>query len=193
MKKFSGTALLCAISSILNLPVGLSAQPLWGSSPIAEPYPYVADGGLTGPAVPDSPDPLVAYRWPSPKADDNLEIYLIKPKAVTTDKPASFDNVQSLTGSSPNVTVKGTGSIRVDFGLEHAAWVEFDSPDLIGNVVMSISEHNVAAPAKSQDGRLLNKTMTPIRHGNTYRLEMNSELYDGVRLSALVEQGDRHQ
>ena len=108
----------------------LPAQPIWGSSPIAEPYPYVSSGSFSGPAVPLSPDPLVAYRWANPKASDGLEIYLQKPITVTADTNSSFANLQSLTGNNPNVTVNGMGSIQMDFGQENAAWLEFDSPDL---------------------------------------------------------------
>jgi hypothetical protein len=45
---------------------------IWGRSPIPEPYAYVSTGSFSGPAVPESPDPLVAYRWPDPKASDAL-------------------------------------------------------------------------------------------------------------------------
>ena len=113
-----------------------------GRSPIAEPYPYISTGSFSGPAVPESPDPLVAYRWPSPKATDGLEIYLLKPSAVSSDTAASFDNLGSLTTDHPNVTVNGAGSIRMDFGRESAAWLEFDSPDCSGDVEMSISEYS---------------------------------------------------
>ena len=55
-------------------PILLSAEPMdrppiFGSSPIAEPYPYVSSGSFSGPAVPLSPDPLVAYRWPRSSSD----------------------------------------------------------------------------------------------------------------------------
>jgi len=151
-----------------------STKPVWGTSPIAEPYPYVSTGSFSGPAVPESPDPLVAYRWPSPKATDGLEIYLLKPSAVSSDTEASFNNLGSLTTDHPNVTVNGAGSIRMDFGRESAAWLEFDSPDCPGDVGMSISEYNEPAP---------DKTKAPVRHGNTYRLELNDELYEGVRFA----------
>jgi hypothetical protein len=100
------TALLLAPLATLY-----AAEPVWGTSPIAEPYPYVSTGSFSGPAVPESPDPLVAYRWPSPKATDGLEIYLQKPSAVSSDTAASFDNLGSLTTDHPNVTVNGPGSI----------------------------------------------------------------------------------
>jgi hypothetical protein len=157
-----------------------SAEPVWGTSPIAEPHPYVSTGSFTGPAVPESPDPLVAYRWPSPKATDGLEIYLQKPSVVSCDTEASFDNLGSLTTEQPNVTVKGTGSIRMDFGLESAAWLEFDSPDCPGGIEMSISEYNQPAIVNQMPLHPV-KTLAPVKYGNTYRLELNKELYEGVR------------
>ena len=164
-----------------GIPVAARAQPVWGESPISEPYPYVTSGDFSGPAVPLSPDPLVAYRWPAPKADDGLEIYLQKAASVVSDTAASFENLESLTSDHPEVTVKGSGSIRMDFGREHAAWLEFDSPDLAGSVEMSISEYN--EPCRTNAGYCKNwvKTLAPVRHGNTYRLELNDALYEGVR------------
>lgn len=157
-----------------------SPQPIFGSSPISEPYPYVSSGSFSGPIVPLSPDPLVAYRWASPQATNGLEIYLQKPVTVTADTNSSFDDLQSLTGNNPNVTVKGAGSIQMDFGRESAAWLEFDSPDLTGSVEMSISEYN--QPEITMTGGAHNvKTLAPIKHGNTYRLELNNQLYEGVR------------
>ncbi len=155
---------------------GLSPQPIWGSSPMAEPYPYVSSGAFSGPAVPLSPDPLVAYRWPSPQASDGLQIYTLKPIMVTADTNSSFANLQSLTGNSPDVTVQGAGTIQMDFGQENAAWLEFDSPDRAGSVQMSIGEYN--EPEVIQSGP---KTAVPTKYGNTYRLELNNQLYEGVR------------
>ena len=66
---------------------------IWGTSPIAEPYPYVSTGNFSGPAVPASPDPLVRYRWPHPKASDGLEIYLLRPESVSAEPAVSFANV----------------------------------------------------------------------------------------------------
>jgi hypothetical protein len=147
---------------------------------IAEPYPALAGGSFSGPAVPESPDPLVAYRWPAPKASDGLEIYSLKPISLEADVPKAFAHLDSLTGEHPNVTVNGTGSIRMDFGQENAGWLEFDSPDLDGTVEMSVSEYNepateMAGPANPK------KTKAPQKYGHTYRLELNRELYEGVR------------
>jgi hypothetical protein len=130
--------------------------------------------------VAESPDPLVAYRWDSIKASDDLQIYVLEPKQVISDKPVSFENLGSLLGKSPRVTVKGKGSIRVDFGQVNAAWLEFDSDDLHGKVEMSISEYN--QPAVLNEGAQNRfKTKEPVRYGNTYRLELNDQLYEGVR------------
>jgi hypothetical protein len=155
---------------------GTAAPPqgIRGVSPIPEPYAVIGNGSFSGPEVPESPDPLVAYRWLNPKASEGLEIFLLKPKTATADRPASFDNLASLTGSAPDVTVKGAGRIMLDFGVEIPAWVEFDSPDCPGGVRMSISEYN-------EPGQ--RKTRTPVRHGGTFRLELNRELYDGVRFA----------
>jgi hypothetical protein len=105
---------------------------IWGESPIAEPYGYVQDGTFSGPAAADSPDPLAAFRGNNtPSASNNPEIYLRKPVSISADTPASFGNLSSLPGTSPNVTISGTGSIRMNFGIENAAWLELDSKDVI--------------------------------------------------------------
>ncbi|MES2659618.1 MAG: alpha-L-rhamnosidase C-terminal domain-containing protein [Verrucomicrobiota bacterium] len=172
--------LLFVIIHVALLPFIASAQSLWGTSPIKEPYPAIRSGGFSGPAAPLSPDPLVAYRWPDPKAADGLEIYLQKPEKVTTDSPGAFENLQSLTGDKPAVKVKATGSIQIDFGRESAAWLEFDSPDFSGDVEMSISEYNEPA-AVNRGPESPVKTKKPVKHGKTYRLELNQALYEGVR------------
>ncbi len=143
-------------------------------SPIPELYADITNGGFTGVAVPESPDPLVGYQWVNPQPTDTLQLYFLKPKVVSADQPGAFGNLTSLTGNNPDVTVRGEGSIRLDFGRENAAWFEFDSPDCQGGVEMSISEYNEPG---------MEKTGVPAKHGHTYRLELNSELYDGMRFA----------
>ena len=175
-------AIIVSVLSLSFLHTTIYAQAIWGTSPITERYPYVSSGSFSGPVVSQSPDPLVSYRWANPQVIDGLEIYLQKPTSIHTDSTASFDNLNSLLGSSPNVTVKGKGSIRVDFGRVSAAWIEFDSPDLAGSVEMSISEYNEPSRANVYLGPAHPfKTAVPVKYGNTYRLELNSELYEGVR------------
>lgn len=149
---------------------------LGGSATIKEPYRVLHGGAFDGPVVKESPDPLVSYHWNDPKATDSLQIYFLQPVEVVTDKPESFDNLVSATTGETNITVKGAGSIRIDFGVESGAWVEFDSPDCPGQIEMSISEFN--KPGHHQ-------TIAPVKHGNTWRLEINKypNFYDGVRFA----------
>ncbi len=161
---FIGHMLLCTS--------GAAGQVTIGKSPAAQPYPYINPGGFTGIPVRESPDPLINYRWLNPKPSDGLEIFLLPVRSVFTDQPASFKNLDSATGKQTNIQVQGAGSIRVDFGVEVGAWIEFDSPDCPGGIEMSISEYNEPG---------VNKTAVPVKHGNTWRLELNPELYDGVR------------
>jgi hypothetical protein len=152
------------------------------ASDAPEPYPRVSGGQFSAPAVAESPDPLVAYSWPSPKATDGLEIYSLAPMSVQADAPKALANLQSLQGPRPDVTVTGTGSIRMDFGQENAGWLEFDSPDLAGAVEMSISEYDEPAMVSTGPANST-KTSRPQKYGHTYRLELNKELYEGVRFA----------
>ncbi|WP_395138946.1 alpha-L-rhamnosidase C-terminal domain-containing protein [Armatimonas sp.] len=106
------------------------------------PYAPLHGGSFTAPPVPESPDPLVAYRWANPQSPDPFQVYELRPKAVSTDTPASFGNLKSLTRKTADVTVQGTGRVQLDFGVESAAWIEFDSPDCPGDIEVSISEYN---------------------------------------------------
>jgi hypothetical protein len=166
---------LQAAAASTPLPELRSVLALETPSAIAEPYPLLNGGTFdTSRSVKESPDPLVAYQWKEPKAGDGLQIYFLKPVAVVTDMPEAFDNLASATTHMTDITVKAAGSIRLDFGVLSGAWIEFDSPDCPGDVEMGISEYNEPAPGK---------TKAPAKHGNTYRLELNPELYEGVRFA----------
>ncbi len=171
-----------AVATSLVIAVSAFASParlLEGGSPIEEPYKPLHGGSFTGQKAPLSPDPLVAYRWKETKPNDELQTYLLAPVKVTTDQQGSFGNLESVNSPACNVQVKGSGSIQLDFGVESAAWMEFESPDLTGDVKMSISEYNEPS-IMSGPGTTI-KTRTPVKHGDTYRLELNKELYEGVR------------
>lgn len=138
--------------------------------------------GRRDPDIPESPDPLVSYRWDETAATDGLQVYFLKPVCAVTDSQGSFQNLESLTGDTASVAVSGTGSIRLDFGVVSAAWLEMESPDLSGDVEMSISEYN--EPAVVNIGpRNPVKTKKPEKYGNVYRLELNDLLYEGVRFA----------
>lgn len=170
----------CAAQALASqtLPRAVKTHLLSAHSPIREPYAPLHSGTFTGPAIPESPDPLVRYRWNNPRATDSLQTYSLGPVASFTETPASFQS-SAATLQEP-IVVNGVGSIRFEFGVESAAWLEFDSPDLTGSVEMSISEYNEPAIENVGPPHRL-KTAPPHRYQNTYRLELNPELYEGVR------------
>lgn len=140
-----------------------------------EGYPPIS-AKKNGMVNPLSPDPIIDYTWANPKATDGLESYHLKPVSWKASNPRSF-NLANFKKEGV-IVVNGVGDLRFDFGQTNAAWLEFDSPDLIGKVEMSISEYNQPAnyPANYPP-----KTLRPKKHGNTYRLELNPDLYEGVR------------
>ena len=151
-----------------------------GRMPIPEPYAWLNGGSFSGPQVPVSPDPLIAYRWDAVSPGDDFQIYALKPVSVASDNPSSFSNLSTLTEDNPSTVVSGAGSARLDFGIVCAGWLEMESPDLDGAIEMSISEYN--EPAIVNDGpENPRKTKTPVKYGNVYRLELNAELFEGVR------------
>lgn len=182
MKKFRTLSTLCVFRgvaiSILLLVQSCNNQS-FEKSPASQLYQYITARPV-GEKVPLSPDKIVEWQWENPKADDELEIYTLKPVLVKTDTPESFDKLSTLKKKSSNVVVKGTGTIMMDFGQVNAAWLEFDSKDMTGKVTMSISEYNEPAILnKGAQNRF--KTKAPVKYGNTYRLELNDELFEGVR------------
>ncbi|RLD71538.1 MAG: hypothetical protein DRI98_04925 [Bacteroidetes bacterium] len=150
-----------------------------GPSPATQPYNWFTAEKL-GPDVLESPDPLVGWRWKDPQATDELEVYTLRPVSVHSGQDGSFEELQALVSGNGPVTVKGTGTIMMDFGQVNAAWLEFDSDDFNGSVEMSISEYNEPAILNAGAQHRI-KTLEPVKYGNTYRLELNDELYEGVR------------
>jgi hypothetical protein len=131
-----------------------------------------------GSANPFSPDPIIGYKWNNPKATDGLEIYYLDPVSYKASTPASFDMTRFF--KEKEILVLGTGSIRFDFGRTSAGWLEFESVDLFDSITMSISEYNEPAIVNTGSFERI-KTKSPVKHGHTYRLELNPELYEGVR------------
>ena len=150
-----------------------------------EPFSPITGADPTGlSARPDADDPLVRYTWASGTNASALQLYRVsRADAATATPESAFSGVPSLTdggGRGPSgvyVTVHGPGALRLDFGVERAAWFEFESADLgtqAGAVSASISEFNSPYPGK---------TMPLKAYGSTYRLETNTELYEGVRFA----------
>jgi len=152
-------------------------------NPSIEPWLYLNNGSFSGPAVPLSPDPLVSYRWSSNVDTISLQIYDMLPvsAALTDGTPlTSFSNLESLLTSTPSVIVSGEGGFVADIATESASWIEIDSPDIkdIDTALLLLGFSEWAADGIA--GYPL-KSATPKRYGNTFRLETNSELYEGVR------------
>eukprot|EP01043_Picozoa_sp_COSAG02_P069551 COSAG02_NODE_11964_length_1623_cov_2.889082_1_plen_348_part_01 len=170
----------CLALASLLLVIGFARSALARADPEAftEPYPYLfGDDSSGGPAVPLSPDPLVSTTWSRATNITGLQIYNVTaPVGWVADPPAAFSGLDSLSTGAPQITVRGSGSLRLDFGREHAAWFEFQSSDLgaqAGAVRASISEYNEPWPGKTQAPKAY--------AGGHYRLETNSQLYEGVR------------
>ena len=141
-----------------------------------EPYKPVHNGSYSGFKVKESPDPLITYRWNNPTATDSLQIYILEPKKITSIPKSSFKQNKN------QITVSGEGSLLFDFGVESAGWIEFDSDDLVDSVEVSISEYNESAVLNAGAQHRI-KTRAPVKYGNTYRLELNDYLYEGVRFA----------
>ena len=178
---FSKIMLVSAAAVISNVAAAVEKEPalrtslsLGDSVSPKQLYPFLNGGNFEGPPIHESPDPLVRYRWKEPKETDGLQVYFLKPVSADTSAADSFTGLSSAITDKPEIFIKKPGSIRLDFGVVSGAWVEFDSPDFPGGVEMSISEYNEPGVGKAG---------VPVKHGNTYRLELNSELYEGVRFA----------
>jgi len=146
---------------------------LQGKSQAKEPYLPLYGGEFKSKSVQNSPDPIIHYQWKNPRADDSLQIYTLLPRQITPSRSNAFRIKDS------GITVSGTGDLQFDFGQVNAVWIEFDSDDLNGDVQVSISEYNEPAILNAGAQHPV-KTLKPVRYGNTYRLELNQQLYEGV-------------
>lgn len=170
MISFFDISRLCICISLLSLtPIILKAQ-------APQPYQPLQGGSYRGTAPSASPDPLVNYYW-QPQALNNTLQYMV---ARATDISWQGHNAQLLPDG--DILVSGDCDLQFDFGREYAAWPEFDCDELSATIQMSISEYN--EPAILNEGAQHPvKTATPVRYGTTYRLELNTQLYEGVRFS----------
>jgi alpha-L-rhamnosidase len=143
---------------------------------VKQQYNAIHGGIYSDTTMPQSPDPLINYRWRDPKASDSLQIYVSQPKKTIGTPARSFVYKRNF------IDVVGKGDLMLDFGAVHAGWIEFESDDLDDTVEVSISEYN--EPAIVNEGAINPvKTKAPRKYGNTYRLELNDELYEGVRFA----------
>eukprot|EP01062_Namystynia_karyoxenos_P083698 TRINITY_DN9679_c0_g1_i1.p1 TRINITY_DN9679_c0_g1~~TRINITY_DN9679_c0_g1_i1.p1 ORF type:complete len:895 (+),score=198.83 TRINITY_DN9679_c0_g1_i1:67-2685(+) len=150
--------------------------------PPPEPFPPLT-GRDSGTAVPLSPDPLVAHQWSDAEAAAApMQIYYAAPVSVIAEPPSCMPGAGALPGANGSARFVAAGAVRLDFGVERAAWLEFDSPDL-GDQAAAVSA-SISEYTEPWDG----KTLPVTQYGNTYRLETNKELYEGVRYAWIFYQ-----
>jgi alpha-L-rhamnosidase len=140
-------------------------------------------GRFSGPAVPESPDLLVSYRWDEVLADDSWQRVPVHPAGVeSVSNPAAFNHVDSLLTDEQGLTVLNSGNLVLDFGRELAGWIEFTSPNLAASAVISVSE--TLDPSTATGGILKGHQRGATR---VYRLELNENegLYSGFRYAWL--------
>lgn len=141
------------------------------------PEPYEPLSGCTpGKQLQYSPDPLSGYVWENPQATDKLQIYELKPKAIVCDKPERMTET-----TADGFTAVGGCNVRFDFGVVSPGWLEIDcAGGLPEGVTLSISEHNEPSRMNGTSQSQY-KTKVPVKYGDSYRLELNNALYEGVR------------
>jgi len=191
------------VSVLLSLACALppSAEPRLlppssgGASGPLEPYAPLFGGAFTGPPIPFHADPLARYVWAADVNASALQIFSLLPASVEVTAGSSdgaFSNASSLLAPFPLVTVAGAGGLQFDFGVEAAAWIEFESPDLspadLAALTLSVSEYS-----EYEVTNLGDKVGVPAAHAgggargaSLYRLELpHPGLYEGVRFAWL--------
>lgn len=146
-------------------------------------YSYLRGGSWHSGDYSQSPDPLRGYVWDARFLGDPLEplqCYAVLPVASALEL-GQIEGLDTLSRPGSVLKSKGPCRLRLDFGVESAGWLEFESDDLNGEVRLSISEYNqpgvvnIGPPNRR-------KTAAPVKAGaNTWRLQLNDLLYEGVR------------
>jgi alpha-L-rhamnosidase len=159
---------------------------------IAEPHPWLSGANASGaPPVAASPDPFVGTTWGAGTNATTVQLYNATKFERWESMPAgSFAVSRVGTAGGLTVAVHAPGSVMIDFGVEHAGWVEFASADpaaadaaAAGRLWASISEYT-----EPYDG----KTKPVVSYaGGVFRLEPNAELYEGVRFVWIFVEVDK--
>ena len=186
---------------MLVLVLAVASRPAAAPELLYEPL----SGGrfVPGHGAPANPDPLRDYVWnltAMPGPNTSLQLISLLPAAIITVPASAFSGASSLVNSSAGTArAVADGTLRVDFGMELAGWLELRSPDLsraavaAGCVTMSVGESTVPkyfAPSRLSP-KVHNatspmfagwKTEVPTPHvGGVFRLELNAELFEGMR------------
>ena len=161
-------------------PTILAAWPAAAAPPL---YPYLHGGSWQKGDFSRSPDPLRGYAWEDRllrNPCEPLQCYAALPVDASVES-GRIEGVETLGRPGSVLVISGPCSLRVDFGVEAAAWLEFESSDFNGAVELSISEYNT--PGVVNFGpKNPRKTAAPERVGaDTWRLRLNDLCYEGVR------------
>ena len=165
------------------------------AAPVTEPFPPFTEFNATGsPPAPHSEDPQVRYTWAPTVDASELQLYRAAPASISAHPPSSFSGVAAANaaGGSLDIGVLAPGYLRLDFGEERAAWLEFASADLaalldgdravVAGVRASVSEYDFPWQGKTRAPVRYNGTAgSPAAPTNTFRLEPNAQLYEGLR------------
>ena len=175
---------MCASNAFFTLPPVLPAWPDDAAPPV---HPYLHGGSWTDGNHPFSPDPLRAYRWDERLLMEPLEplqCHALLPAAWTVEQGV-VQGLDSLGTPGSRLLISAPATLRLDFGVESAAWLEFETSDRDAQILLGVSEYNrpaiVNAGAQNPE-----KTARP-EHvgGDTYRLKLNDEFYEGLRFGWL--------
>jgi hypothetical protein len=141
------------------------------------------------PEVSESPDPLVRYTWSDSVNTSRLQYYRVSrpvsyrviPEDARIEGLEGFFGAFSTDDAINHLKVYQNCTILLDWGVERAAWFEMIAEtDWVNNtniqVTASVSEFNQPYPGKTKQF---------VKYNNTFRLETNDELYEGVRFSFL--------
>lgn len=155
----------------------------WPTEAAAPLYPYLHGGSWQSGDFSRSPDPLRGYAWEASflqEPREPLQCYAALPVAAAMES-GKIGGIETLFEPGSVLKITEPCTLRVDFGVEAAAWLEFESDDLDGEVKLSISEYN--RPGVVNLGpKSPHKTATPERvGGDTWRLRLNDLDYEGVR------------
>lgn len=166
------------VAALISLPSCASA-----AAPVPrgiDPYPYLY-GGSWGPAVSASPDPTANYTWDLDSLEDPVAYQCIHdiPVEAVADPAPSFLNLETMLSSRANVTVLGSGVIRLGWPQTGACWIEFVSPDLPSADIITVGLSESDMPAPLEAGKKAKQ------YGSTWRLEPNAAFYEGVRFAWL--------
>jgi hypothetical protein len=172
------TALLCAAALLA----------LGACTAIPEPYGLLSGGAFDGPPVPASLDPLVSYVWGPGANFSAMQVFLLPPVKAAAAPAAAATGLPTLSApyGSAAAVVTANATLMLDWGVEHAGWLEWAVAAAVDprvTVIGGLSEYNTLSPVTGL------MAGTPYDGGLQFRLELNKpgmNLYNGLRYAWLI-------